>query len=40
MLYDIVEFVGEENVVQVDRDSIVNFKAVGELLIQKWEHLY
>jgi len=33
MLNDAVEFVGEENVVQVVPDNAVNFKAAGELLM-------
>jgi len=40
MLDDVVEFVGEENVVQVVTDNAANFKAGGELLMKKWEHLY
>ncbi|XP_052727463.1 uncharacterized protein LOC108329753 [Vigna angularis] len=40
MLDDVVEFVGEENVVQVVIDNAANFKAAGELLMQKREKLY
>jgi len=39
MLDDVVEFVGEENVVQVVTDNAANFKAAGELLIKQREHL-
>jgi len=35
MLDDVVELVGEENVVQVVTDNAANFKAAGELLMQK-----
>ena len=34
MLDDVVELVGEENVVQVVTDNAANLKAVGELLLQ------
>ncbi|XP_014493054.1 uncharacterized protein LOC106755418 [Vigna radiata var. radiata] len=40
MLDDVVEFVEEENVVQVVTDNAANFKADGELLMQKRENLY
>ncbi|XP_027915063.1 uncharacterized protein LOC114174418 [Vigna unguiculata] len=40
MLDDVVEFVGEENVVQVVTDNAANFKAAGELLMKKRGHLY
>jgi len=40
MLDDVVEFVGEENVVQVVTDNAANFKAAGDLLMQKRERLY
>ncbi|XP_052724958.1 uncharacterized protein LOC128194155 [Vigna angularis] len=40
MLDDVVEFVGEENVVQVVTNNAANFKAAGELLMQKREKLY
>jgi len=40
MLDDVVEFVGEENVVQVVIDNATNFKATREILMQKREHLY
>jgi len=40
MLDDAVEFVGEKNVLQVVTDNAANFKAGGELLMQKREHLY
>ncbi|XP_052736666.1 uncharacterized protein LOC108336588 [Vigna angularis] len=40
MLDDVVEFVGEENVVQVVTDNAANFKAAEELLMQKREKLY
>ncbi|XP_022632372.1 uncharacterized protein LOC111240829 [Vigna radiata var. radiata] len=39
MLDDVVEFVGEENVVQVVTDNAANFKAAEELLMQKREKL-
>ena len=32
---DIVEEVGEENIIQVVIDNAANYRAVGELLIQK-----
>jgi len=35
MLDDVVELVGEENVVQVGIDNAANFKAAGDLLLQK-----
>jgi len=35
MLDHAIEFVGEENVVQVVTNNATNFKAVGELLTQK-----
>ena len=37
---DVVNFVGEKNVVQVITDNAVNYKAARELLMQKREHLY
>jgi len=40
MLENAVEFVGEENVVQVVTDNAANFKAARELFMQKREHLY
>jgi len=40
MLDDVVEFVGEENVVQVVTDNAANFKAAGDLLMHKRECLY
>jgi len=40
MLDDVVNFVGEENVVQVITDNAANYKVAGELLMQKREHLY
>jgi len=40
MLDDVVNFVEKENVVQVITDNAANYKAVGELLMQKQEHLY
>ncbi|KAH1193083.1 hypothetical protein GmHk_19G054192 [Glycine max] len=40
MLDDVVNFVGEENVVQVITDNAAYYKAVGELLVQKQEHFY
>ncbi|KAH1148002.1 hypothetical protein GYH30_042913 [Glycine max] len=39
MLDDVVDFVGEENVVQVITDNAANYKAVGELLMHKRENL-
>jgi len=38
MLDDAVEFVSEENIVQVVIDNVANFKEAGELLMQKREH--
>jgi len=35
MIDDIVEEVGENNVIQVVTDNAANYKAVGELLMQK-----
>jgi hypothetical protein len=40
MMDDIVEEIGEENVVQVVTDNAANYKAVGELLMQKRTKLY
>ncbi|BAT78941.1 hypothetical protein VIGAN_02170400, partial [Vigna angularis var. angularis] len=40
MLDDVVEFVGDENVVQVVTDNAANFKVARELLMQKRERLY
>ncbi|KRH49117.1 hypothetical protein GLYMA_07G133300v4 [Glycine max] len=40
MLDDVVDFVGEENVVQVITDNAANYKAAGELLMHKRENLY
>jgi len=40
MLDNGVKFVEEKNVVQVVTNNVTNFKAVGELLMQKREHLY
>ncbi|KAG4935727.1 hypothetical protein JHK84_049928 [Glycine max] len=40
MLDDVVNFVGEENVVQVITDNAANYEATEELLMQKREHLY
>ncbi|CAM8913918.1 unnamed protein product [Rhodiola kirilowii] len=40
MLDDAVEFVGEENVIQVVTDNAANFKAGGELLMLKRRNLY
>jgi len=40
MLDDDVEFVGEENVVQVVTSNAANFKATREIMMQKREHLY
>jgi len=40
MLDDVVEYVGEENVVQVVTDNAANFNAAGDLLMQKIERLY
>ncbi|KAH1213868.1 hypothetical protein GmHk_14G041740 [Glycine max] len=40
MLDDVVNFVREENVVQVITDNATNYKASRELLMQKREHLY
>jgi len=40
MLDDVVEYVGEENVIQVVTDNAANFKAAGDLLMQKRERLY
>ena len=40
MLYDIVEKVGEENVVQVITDNAANYKAAGQRLMEKRKRLY
>jgi len=40
MLDDIVEEIGEENVVQIVTDNAANYKAVGELLMKKRKTLY
>ncbi|CAJ2670809.1 unnamed protein product [Trifolium pratense] len=40
MIDDVVEEVGEENVVQVVTDNAANYKAAGELLMQKRSNLY
>jgi len=40
MLDDAIEFIGEENVVQVVTNNAINVKTVGELLMQKRELLY
>ncbi|KAL5161820.1 hypothetical protein HKD37_07G019042 [Glycine soja] len=40
MLDDVVDFVGEENVVQVITDNAANYKAAEELLMHKRENLY
>jgi len=40
MLDDVVEFVGEENVVHVVTDNVANFKVARDLLMQKREQLY
>ena len=37
MLDDVVEYVGEVNIVQVVTDNAANFKAAGDLLMQKRE---
>ncbi|KAI9091599.1 hypothetical protein K1719_028042 [Acacia pycnantha] len=40
MVDEVVEEVGEENVVQVVTDNATNYKAVGKLLMEKRERLY
>jgi len=40
MLDDVVEYVGEVNIVQVVTDNAANFKAARDLLMQKRERLY
>ena len=40
MLDDIVEKVGEDNVVQVITDNVANYKAAGEKLMEKRKMLY
>ena len=35
MLDDIIEEVGEDNVVQIGTDNATNYKAAGELLMEK-----
>ncbi|CAH9125516.1 unnamed protein product [Cuscuta epithymum] len=40
MLDDVVEDVGEENVIQIVTDNATNYKAAGELLMQKRKRLY
>jgi len=39
-MIDIVEEVGEENVIHVLTDNATNYKATEELLMQKWKKLY
>lgn len=40
MINDIVEEVGEENVIQVVTDNAANYKVAGELLMEKRKTLY
>ncbi|XP_058742128.1 uncharacterized protein LOC131614577 [Vicia villosa] len=40
MMDDIVEEVGEENVVQIITDNVVNYKLVGQILMEKRNKLY
>ncbi|KAK8931186.1 hypothetical protein KSP39_PZI016912 [Platanthera zijinensis] len=40
MLDEVVEKVGEENVVQVVTDNASNYKAAGQMLMEKRKHLY
>lgn len=40
MLDDVVEKVGEENVVQVMTDNAFNYKRVGEMLMEKRKKLF
>ncbi|GAU41318.1 hypothetical protein TSUD_93990 [Trifolium subterraneum] len=40
MMDEVVDETGEENVVQVVTDNVAKYKAAGELLMQKWKHLY
>ena len=40
MLDDIVEQVGEDNVVQIVTDNAANYKAAGELLMEKRKNLF
>ena len=40
MINDVVEEVGEENTVQVVIDNAANYKAIGQLLMQKRNKLY
>lgn len=40
MMDDIVEEVGEENVVQIVTDNAANYKAAGDLLMQKRKQMY
>jgi len=40
MMDDVVEEVGEENVIQLITDNAANYKAAGELLMQKRKKLY
>jgi len=40
MMDDVVEEVGEENIIQIVTDNATNYKTVGELLIQKKKKLY
>jgi hypothetical protein len=40
MIDDVVEEIGEENVVQIVTDNAANYKAAGELLMQKRANLY
>jgi hypothetical protein len=39
MIDDIIEEVGEDNVLQVVTDNVANYKAAGDLLVQKWKQL-
>ncbi|XP_019416378.1 PREDICTED: uncharacterized protein LOC109327663 [Lupinus angustifolius] len=40
MIYDVVEEIGEDNVVQVVTDNASNFKVAGEMLMEKRKKLY
>jgi hypothetical protein len=40
MIDDVVEVIGEENAVEVVTNNATNYKAAGELLMEKRPHLY
>ena len=40
MMDDVVEEIGEDNVIQIETDNAANYKATGDLLMQKRQKLY